>query len=133
MANVRDLVFSALTSDLQLNTLGINEDHVWAAGALDGPQPTPFMVIRWGNTNRGIGPVNSAECTLYVHDDPGDYGRINDILHRSRQVMLALAASGATANWIIDVQWQGDSGDLADDVYKTVMRNGSFNVVANTL
>jgi hypothetical protein len=133
MATVRDLVFAALTNDSQLNTLGINVDHTWAAGALDGPQPTPFMVIRWGNTNRGIGPVNSSECTLYVHDDPGDYGRISAILSRARAVMSALAASGVAANWIIDVQWQGDSGDLADDVYKTVMRNGSFNVVANTL
>lgn len=133
MSTVRDLVFYALTHDSTLNTLGINADHAWASGSVEGPQPAPFIVIRWGATTKGIGPINSAPVTVYVHDDIGDYGVINSILMRTREVMIALAAKGYAANWIIDVSWSGDSGDLSDPDYKTLMRYAEFNVVANTL
>lgn len=133
MATVRELVFGALIKDPELNVLGIDANHVWSKGSVEGPQPTPFVVIAWGNVERGFGPVNSAECTLYVHDDIGNYDTINAIVMRLRSLMESLAASGPSANWIIDVRWQGDSGELSDDSYKTNMRNASFNVVANTL
>jgi len=133
MATVRELVYSALTTDTALNTLGIDADHMYASGSLDGPQPAPFGVTRWGAVAKGIGPINRAPVTIYIHDDFGDYSTINAILVRIRQVMLALSASGQSANWIIDVVWDGDSGDLADDTYKTLMRYASFTVVANTL
>lgn len=134
MSTVHDSVFTALSTDVELQALGVNgPDHVWAAGSFDGPQPTPFIVTRWGNTSRGIGPVNSRPLTVYVHDDHGSYDRINEIIKRVRTIMIGLAASGQSANWIIDVTWNGDSDDLADDTYKTLMRNAAFNVVANTL
>lgn len=133
MSSVRELVYAALTGDSALNALGIDEDSCWAAGSFDGPQPTPFMVVRWNATNRGIGPVNSAPVTLLVHDTPGSYDAIRAILRRSREVMLALAASGTAANWIAAVEWQGDSGDFSDEAYRTITASGDFNVVANTL
>lgn len=133
MSTVRSLVYTALTTDATLQSLGITADSTYAAGSLDGPAPTPFMVIRWGGTTRGIGPINAAPVTLYVHDDHGDYGAIVGILQRARAVMTALSASGPSANWIIDVRWNGDSEDLSDDGYKTLMRNATFEVVANTL
>lgn len=133
MSTVRDLVFHALTSDTELTALGIDTNHAWASGSVEGPQPAPFIVIKWGNTSKGIGPINTAPVQIFVHDDIGDYGVINSILLRVRAVMTGLAAHGYAANWIIEVDWLGDSGDLADDTYKTLMRNAEFNVVANTL
>lgn len=133
MSTVHALVFSALSSDTQLQTLGIDADSCWAAGSFEGPQPTPFMVMRWGNTVKGIGPSNSATLMVFVHDDPGSYERINAIIVRAREVIKALAASGDSGNWITAVEWLGDSGELNEEAYRTITRNAEFNVVANTL
>lgn len=133
MSTVRDLVFSGITGDSILNTLGVDANHVWAAGALEGPAPTPFLVLRWGATTKGFGPVNSAPLTINVHDDSGNYDLINAILLRIRTVMIGLSASGVAANWIIDSQWLGDGEESQDDQYKTLMRSCDFSLVANTL
>lgn len=133
MSDVRSLVFAALSGDATLNTLGINASTLWAAGSLDGPIDGPFAVLRWGPTTRGFGPVNSATVSVFVHNQGASYDTINDILLRMRAVMLSLCASGNAANWILDVEWLGDSGELDDQQYKTLMRNADFKVVANTL
>lgn len=133
MSDVRSLVFSALTGDSALNTLGINANTMWAAGSLDAPLDGPFAVLRWGPVTRGFGPVNSATLAVYVHEQGASYDTINAILKRMREVMLALCASGTAANWILDVEWLGDSGELDDQQYKTLMRTADFRVVANTL
>ena len=133
MSDARSLVFTALTTDSALNTLGIDANSVWSAGSLDGPLPGPFAVLRWGPVSKGFGPVNSATVSVYVHDSDSNYDTINAILSRMRAVMLSLCASGQAANWILEVEWLGDSGDLEDQQYKTLMRNADFRVVANTL
>lgn len=133
MSTVHSLVYAALSQDAALNALGIDADSCWAAGSFDGPQPTPFMVIRWGLVTRGIGPSNPATVTLFVYDDPGSYERTNAILLRARAVMLGLSATGTASNWITSVQWLGDSEEGNDDAYRTLMRNAEFSVVSNTL
>lgn len=133
MSTVRDLVFSALTSDVALATLGIDADSCWAAGSFDGPADGPFLLIRWGNTNRGFGAVNSATVTVYVHDLGADYSRINTLLVRLRTVMTGLSATGDATNWIYDVSWLGDGSETSDPTYGTIMRTADFRVIANTL
>jgi len=133
MSTAHDLVFAAITGDATLNSLGITAESCWAAGSFDGPQPVPFMVMRWGVVTRGYGAANTTLLTVYVHDEPGSYDRIRAIQRRMRAVLLALEATGTPVNWIINVQWNGESGDLSDDSYRTITRNSDFTVVANTL
>ena len=134
MSTVRSLVFSAITGSSALNTLGINSNTCWAAGSFDGPKDGPFMILRWGPVAKGIGPVNSSTLIMYVHDKgAADYSRINAILLAVRTVLLGLSATGPAINWINDVAWLGDGGELNDPLYGTLVRSGEFRVTANTL
>lgn len=133
MSTVRSLVYSAITSDPALNALGINADTCWAAGSFDGPLEGPFMVLRWGPTARGIGPVNSADLSVFVHQIGSDYSVIDGIILRLRDVMDGLVATGPASNWVSGVTWLGDGGELSDASYGTLVRTSDFRVTANTL
>jgi hypothetical protein len=65
-----------------------------------------------------------------VHDDLGDYARINSVLkalydrlhHRNN-------IHDGAGNEITQMDWQGDSSDLFDPGYRTITRTTTFNLV----
>lgn len=104
---------------------------IYGAGSLQGvPANKPFVVINFGPESPmlkdGFSPVATGQfATVYVHDSPGDFLRINQILNAIREALIGqvVGVGGICAEWL------GDSADLADDVYKTNMRNGEYKFI----
>jgi hypothetical protein len=127
---MRELVRAAIIGDSTLNLLGIDGTNAFAVD-VDTPQTRPFLQLRWGRTDQGIGPVNTRTLVIWAHDQPGDYAVIDSILMRLRGLLLGLVGESNGPGWLVDATWIGDSEDLADDGHGTITRNASFTLVGS--
>lgn len=132
---MRTLIRSALLDDAGLQSKGIVPEGV-LAGDVDTPDLRPFLNLRWGNTVEGLDVIMPRELVVWVHDEPGDYALIDAILVDLRRVLTGIEAtqwtelSGQTG-WVSVIEWNGDSGDLADDGHNTIVRTASFSIVGS--
>jgi hypothetical protein len=129
---VRSTVARLLWMDTELNDLGINRDSLFA-GDVDTPEPRPYGVLRWGTTSPGMDVSRSRVLTVWFHDEPNDYTRIDSIIHRVRQILEGTYAAKTEIGWITDVSWLTDSDDLTDDATRTICRNSTFTIVGSGL
>lgn len=125
---VRETVYQALSTDTELQALGGAAGvEVWNIEAIDNPERgKPFVVTAWSTTPR---PVHSGarrrDLIVWAHDEGGDYSRIDAILERVRQILVGMIHQGG----ISQVDWEGASGDLYDDGFRTITRNSGFRVI----
>lgn len=134
---MRSLIRSRILADSQIVAAGIVPSAV-LAGQIDTPAERPFINLIWGDTNEGLATVNTRLITLWVHDTPGDYARIDRILFRLRSVLTAIEATswtegGGQSGWVTAVEWEGDSGDLTDDGHGTIVRTSSYTIIGSGL
>ena len=134
---MRALIFSALSSDLVLNGLGITEATLHTNHNVDTPNIKPFVVIRYLATPQATfkgSPVNSRIVQFWVHDEPGDYHRINSVLRRIKDILPALEGQeDPDGGYIMDVLWQGNSDDFTDDEAKTITRNAQYQITGSAV
>lgn len=123
---MRTIVFQAITSDPTLIGLGIEGENSFA-GDVDTPEYRPFLQLRWGRNDIGLDVVTRRTLDIWVHDEGGDYGRIDSIISRLRALLPTLEGT----NNVMAVEWTGDSEDLADDGHKTIARYTSFSLVGS--
>jgi hypothetical protein len=101
--------------------------NIHAAGSLNSiPRVKPFVIINHAPSFRSNVRTQVGGLVISVHDDPGDYGRIDSILNRIRELFND-AIPGQPGSTV--VEWLNDSTDLADDGYGTIMRQSSFRTV----
>lgn len=130
-ATWREWLFDSVGSITDISTLA--PGGIYGAGSLKGNPPTerPFIVINSGTEVPelvdGDSPVSTSRVAgVYVHDQPGSYVRIDQILLLVRAELVGQVSTLPSA---IACVWIGDSGELADDVYGTLMKEGSFKLV----
>lgn len=137
---IRELIWNALRSDTVLNGLGVAADgsNIWQADAVDTLPSKPALVIRWGAAAPGVGERTTAgwvgagtqTMVVWVHDEIGDFDRIDKIITRIRTVLSGLVAQqGVVAgHTLICADWAGDSEDLRDDGYGTITRHSDWTI-----
>lgn len=131
---MRKLVWSLLSSDAQMIADGINADSLLGEQSVDTPQLRPFGVLRWGENERGVGASSVRTLTVWFHDEPADYARIDRLIKRAKVVLESAVAMRETGGgWLTQADWSGDSADLADDAYGTIVRNTSFRVIGSDI
>jgi len=124
----RGWAYDALTFSTAITDV-IPVESIYGSGAVEAvPDVKPFMVIRLELQTPELNHADAPEITsqfmsLWVHDEPGSYVRITEVLAVARGILVG-AVVGALA-----CAWQGDSGDLADDTYKTITRNSSYRLL----
>jgi hypothetical protein len=123
----REAVYSLLTGDAELQSLGITEASVWNIESVDNPaRVKPFVVTAWADVPRPTHPAaRRRNLLVWAHDEGGDYSRIDSILERVRQLLTGVTHFGG----ITQVDWEGASGDLYDDGFHTITRNSGFRVI----
>jgi hypothetical protein len=106
---------------------------VMGGGAMEAPPSArPFAVIRLIDNliilRDGFTPVaGNTPVQVWVHDEPGSYVQIEEILDTIRdQLPSQVAEAGAHC-----CEWNGRSGDLADDNYKTITKYGLLTLVGS--
>ena len=137
---IRDIVYNLLRNDTVLNGLEINSNSIYQAGTVDTLPAKPALALQWcdltpgpfefGSTFTGAG---TSVLTLRVHDELGDYDRIDAILAAAKEVLCSAVAvrSLSSPNWIlIQADWTGDGPDLRDDGYGTLTRFSTYRVAA---
>lgn len=126
-------LYETISNDDALLAL-VPADNIYGGGSLLAPPETkPFLVIRLEPEDPGPFPgVSRQRASLWAHDEPGDYMRIGSVLRACR---AALVGSGATVGQVVNAagavaaSWQGDSGDLADPDYGTILRTSSYDLM----
>lgn len=104
---------------------GVPAGQVLGAGSLDENIGTlPAIIIKTGVESPGPFPgVTTQSAVLWVHDAPGSYLRIDEIIKALKALDGQVVDSGGVA-----CRWAGDSTELADDGFHTITRNTSFNL-----
>lgn len=135
----RAAIYTALTTDPQLIALGIGPDEVFVNHALDTPpRDGKFVIIRWAEHNpRGAlgkhkrGPRNMVVWAHIPREESLDHADLDPILNRIREVLEGLThVAGSDGYTVTMVTWTGDSADLTDIGYDTIVRNAGFEVLS---
>lgn len=124
-------LFDRLRLNAPLTTL-LPAVNMFGAGSLTvAPEVKPFMVIRLEPEQPGPYPgSNRARATLWVHDEPGDYMRIDAVLKAAKTALVGAAQVAPAAGvGAIACAWRGNSSDLSDPDYKTIMRNSTYDLI----
>lgn len=129
---LRQAVFAQYTNSPVLEGLGLTEETIYPNFSPDAPQGDRFLVLRWGVTNKGIGPVNRVRLGCWVYNRQPDYGPIADALKEIRALLPALAGvKMSPTEAILSVDYEGDSEDLYDDGYRAYTRWTSHTITAS--
>lgn len=127
----RSVVNEALANNTQLLALGMLADATFAANMIDTPTIRPFIVMRWEETTRAFARIGSQGLTIWVHDEVGDYTRIDAMLEIIKSVLTSIVhVAGGDGKTVTQIDWAGDSPDLYDDGFATISRNAGFIVVS---
>ena len=100
-------------------------ERIYSSGELEAaPKDKPFIVLRFDDETPEIEEASFQDVTVWVHDEPGSYVRIDEALSAVRTTLEGpvVAPDGVYATWL------GDSPDLADDARQTLVRNSAFRL-----
>jgi hypothetical protein len=125
--NWRKWIFEELSGDPDLLKV-VDLDHIFGSGSIHGnPVGRPFIVIQMGIVGAQLpdDAAVSTECTLWCHDEPGDYSRLDTIICLARIILCGQVREEGG----IEAIWNGDSGDLADDGYGTIVKTSGYRLL----
>lgn len=95
------------------------------ASLTSSPATRPFIVLTLGEEVPTVADATNAELNVFVHDDPGSYDRIREILQLVKPRLVGQVSDPGG----VSCAWLRNSADLADDTYGTVMRYATFQLV----
>lgn len=123
----RETVFAALTGSTDL--VALVGDRIHAASSLKNVPTTPFITFRMHHTLEVQGRIGKRQhVTIWAHDEPGDYMRIDDMIAAIDAAMEAILPTGT----LREVRWIEGSPDLQDDDMGTITRNTRFEMTSST-
>jgi hypothetical protein len=124
---MRAVIRTAVIGDATLQSLGVVASGV-LTGDVDTPEPRPFLNLKWGPTNPA--PFGAAAqrtvLAVWVHDEPNDYDRIDAICRRLRVLLPSLLGLVDLFDYVSQIEWTGDGGDLKDDGHRTITRVSNY-------
>lgn len=125
MIDLRKIVFRALKADPELAELV--GDRIYQRGStLEGIPPTdtvPYIVYNLGlSFPKGPSALRARTQSLqvWVHDEPGDYFRIDQILTRVKVVLESIDAG--QEDGFLEIRFVEASQDLWDNLLKHLVR-----------
>lgn len=127
---MRTIVRAAIIGDATLSGLGVTAAAV-LAGDVDTPQGRPFLNLKWGSNLPSFREQTTVQTTLtiWVHDEPADYTRIDRILARLRVLLPSLVGVVSAPEEVQVIDWANDGPDLQDDGHRTIVKVATFNCV----
>lgn len=108
-----------------------------AAGLPGAPELLPpFIVVRALTAQLGLAgtSVQQVPYLIWVHDQQGSFEDvIGTVLTRLRAILPTQVPRRLQSGEVImEVVWQGDSGDAFDDGFNTATRYGQYQITAKT-
>ncbi len=128
-----------LVADVGLTAL-IPPERWFQQGAVVDVPPMPFAIIRWISPVRGDARGTFAhQLQIEVHDDRGNYARIDRILGGPYKtggvypILAGIADVSGVDGRIIQADYLGDSGDDQDGDYRSNMKQSRWQVIGRSL
>lgn len=129
--NLRTLVANTLKADAELTALGIKPDNVFQAESADNPPERPFITIRFGETARGIGPINRKDLSVWAYGDMGNFDNLELISKRVGVLLSNLEQVQLDSGWLMKFDDIGMGGDFFDDGYNALVVPYRLRAVGN--
>lgn len=121
-------VAAAVKGSNALHELGFAAAEVYRSMGMENTQANKFIVMRWGDTNVGVGSSNPVFLTVWAYDMPGSYVDIDRALGIIKDILSAMVEVEGNEGWVTQIKWLGFSGDLYDDMMKRITKNAIFTV-----
>lgn len=129
---MRKAMHNLLTTDSTLVSL-LPAEKWYQRGAVPDAPRTPFAVEAWqGEEVRGKSLV-LPRFTLWVYQGRGDYSTIDAVLRRATELLSSTVAYEHDGERLVQVDYEGSSVDLFDDVYRANARNAGYRVIGSGL
>lgn len=122
--NCRDRIGTAFSTYAPLTAL-VPEERQYESSAAPSSPSAPYLVHTYQETVPSSTPMKQVRVQVWVHDVPGTYKGINDILDQVRPAIMA-AIGPTDTGWLSEIKWEGDSPDLYDDTTQTIVRYGTY-------
>lgn len=127
----RAAVYQLLATDSALNAEGIVQDSVFQTNAVENPESRPFLVLRWETKNASFKNIGLQFLSIWVHDERGDYSRIDRILKRVIEILVdAVHVAGDDGSILTMAEYQSTSDDFWDDGYRTITKYATFRIIS---
>lgn len=125
----RAAVQALLEGDAGLQSLGVGA--VYPADSVDTPQEECFLVIRWQPSTWAFPGKATDAFTVWAHDRQHDYGRIQDVLRRVKEIFDGVYHVHGADGWTLtQADWRGEGPDVTDQGYDTRTRYADFQAVS---
>jgi hypothetical protein len=128
MVDLRKVVFRALKGDGELNELIQGRIYQRSATVEQPPGQVPYVVYFLGQIfNKGPSALRATTqgIQVWVHDEPGDYFTIDQILSRVKDVLEAVPEGNPVG--FLGIRHAETSQDLWDDLLKHIVRFGRYD------
>ena len=133
---MRTAAFEILSTDPELNAMGIDADRVWPNFSFDRPIPRddkPWIILRWGPTGVRFGGPGTRILNVWAYkarQASTDHADLDAPLARCLTLLCGATHYAASdGGRIAQVTFRGFSEDLADDGYDAIAR--SMQLVVN--
>lgn len=125
----RAAVHTLVSTDVEIGDIGVQ--NTYAANSVDSPPEELFVIIKWEPTTKAFKKRGIDRVTVWVHDRQRDYGRIDSVLARLKDLLPDAVHVAGTDGWTLTTaDWLGEGPDLFDSGYQTVTRWAEFSVVS---
>lgn len=127
---MRALVRLHIVNNLEGSGSEIPAERWHGSGSIVDTPPRPFAELRFGGRYPGMGQVRRRRLEVWIHDDEGDYDRIEKELKFVKGLLDgAHHIQDGAGNEIVACTWVNDSTDLYDDGYRTNCMMSNYDLV----
>ena len=126
---MRSVVRGSVIADTALTNIIPASRWIDSSAVLDKPPTRPFAVFRYGELQHVAKPGAFRLLRVWVHDTPGSYKQIEEVLRLLRANLERLSDKQSK---ILCIEWQSDGEDLSDPTYNTVFKVATFRIVTTT-
>lgn len=114
-------------------SVDIPDDRIKQLSSLDVAPEKPFMVYRLTGNGSGVtrrSPSKQVRLEVWVHDVPGSYTRIDDVLRAVEDKFKTVQHVSFRANESISqIDFDTRSPDLDDSGFRSICRMSSFTLI----
>jgi hypothetical protein len=126
----RAALASLISTDTQMNMLGIDQDVVFGSNATDTPSRSRlFVVCRWEEVSQSaMMSVYLASVWFHIPQEiERDYAKIDNAILRLKELLRAVEHRSGSDGWVlVSASWVGDSPDQFDDGYNSLNRYSQY-------